>query len=169
MGSSGFVMPPLQFITAATPSAMSRDSSSIQSGGHSGVAGTQCFNSLPLVGSKPSADGIRWPIWMGNANVPFEMQTTLPSRIADYGTPMKPRRRNTAVDIALEEITANRGDLWQDSKRTRQRKLQRMAKSNFKMKLGDSPMNVPCTAFGRYSKDIESTSTVCLEPKPRDL
>lgn len=140
-----------------TSSSISQGSSSANSGGSTSMAGISASGPLGFFSSTARRPGSTllpqmftgnqpWPGWDNTAS-PASIgmaATTLPETPPKFPRTTAPTTNHiTAVTGA--EGSANRVVIWEESRRTRQQKLQKLAKNAFKTKGGEWPMKIPTT------------------------
>ena len=93
--------------------------------------------------------GAPWPTWGdGSPMIPYSninAQRGVPPAVQPAGT-MVPNGSNLNL---VEDVDILHVAPWEESKRSRQRRLQRLAKSAFKAKSSQWPMKIECDAEGK--------------------
>ena len=89
--------------------------------------------------------GVQWPTWVGGPGITPRIPGSNVSAAAEETRMTTPPAVNTDVET---EFGAGQIAVWEESKRTRQRKLQRLTKNVFQVKSSDWPMHIDCDEKG---------------------
>ena len=89
--------------------------------------------------------GAQWPPWVGGGGGTPYTGVSHPGNVAQDTGITTPAREIANTD---SEFGGGQIAVWEESKRTRQRKLQRLTKSAFHLKSSEWPMRIECDAAG---------------------